>query len=78
MSIEFKDLCPYCKSSNIDYLDEQVDDEDNVSIKYKCLDCGQDFIVWNDVAVTTRNNFDIEENEEDVDEAFFNFKKEHR
>jgi len=76
MSFEFKDLCPYCKSRNIDFVDEQTDDEGTTSIKYKCLDCGQDFIVWNDMAVTTRNNIPIED-DEDVDEEFFNFKKDY-
>ena len=48
--------CPYCNSSNIDFVDE-----DDSSCKYICRDCGDDFIVWKDGNITDRHNRPIKE-----------------
>lgn len=49
----FKDECPYCKSSNLEYgpmepVDEQIKQD------VRCNECGQDFKIW------TRTYWEVE------------------
>jgi len=55
MEKTFYSACPYCGSNDIEALDSFDDSE-----KWRCCECGEDFIHWfEDDSVTDRHNFPI-------------------
>ncbi len=49
----FKNECPYCKSSNLEYGSMEPVDE-QIKQDVHCNECGQDFKIW------TKTNWEVE------------------